>query len=373
MKKIAASILIALTLVGCVAAMAAGESLVSLSYLERNTLPGWEQNADERTGRAMAATYDQVVSGLRQRHQSVLDQLSGTGGVGLRELRLKKDDRIALEAGSGALLWAGQVVAEAGSAPVVDVTRGNELAAGTALPVQHRCLAAGSGRTVLRVVNDAAVLSVEGDCRLESSAATDYFALADALNAMGIFKGTGVEVGSGYMLEAGTDRLSGLVMFIRMIGEDQAALSYQGPNPFSDLTGWGERYGAYAYAKGYAKGYTGANGKLCYGPYAPMGATEYMTIVLRALGYKDGGDAPDFQWNASLPAALDLRILTPKEHKQLTEQPFTRAQVAYLSFFNLSARKKDGSGTLLDDLIATGSIDRRTAQSIINSVTVPRM
>lgn len=372
MKKIAASLLAALTLVGCAAAFAAGESLVSLGYLEKNVLPGWEQSAGERVEQGMASTYDQVVSGLRQRHQAVLNQLDGTGGVGLRELRLKKDDRVILEVGSGALLWSGQVVAEAGTAPAVDVTGGYELTAGGALSARHRYLAAGNGPTVLRVVNDAALLSVEGNCGVESSTATDYFALADALKAMGVFKGIGIEGAGGYMLEAGTDRLSGLVMFIRMMGEDAAALAYEGPNPFSDLSGWGERYGAYAYAKGYAKGYTGVDGKLCYGPYVPMGATEYMTIVLRALGYQDGGDSPDFQWNASLPAALNLRVLTPREHKQLTEQPFTRAQVVYLSYFNLSAQKKNG-GTLLDNLVNSGSIDRQTAQSIMGGVTVPRM
>jgi len=372
MKKIAAILLVGLILVGCGAAVAAGENLVTLDYLNQSVLPAWEKEAEEKVTSGLAATYDQAVAALRRQHQAVLDQAEA-GGAGLQELRVKRDDRIVLSVGSGALLWAGQVSLEGGTPPAVDATAGQEVRAGTALAVQHHYLAAEAGETVLRVDSDTAVISLEGVWRLERSGATDYNALADALKAMGIFKGSGRAYGSGYDLELTPTRIEGLVMFIRMTGEEAAALAFTGENPFSDLPAWCERYGAYAYAKGYAKG-TGDDGKggLLYRPYDQMGAGEYVTVVLRALGYQDGGASPDFRWNSALSSALSFGVLNAREHKQLTEQTFYRAQIVYLCYFNLSAQRRDG-GTLLDTLVSSGSIDAAAARAIMSEVAVPRM
>lgn len=372
MKKVAAILLVGLILVGCGAAAATAESLATVNYLKETVLPAWENEAGKRVETGLAATYDQAVAALRQQHQAVLSQAEH-GGTGLQELRVKRDDRIVLSVGGGALLWAGQVSLESGTSPAVDVTAGQEAAAGTSLAAEHRYLAAGKSETVLRVDSDTAVLSLEGAWQLKSSSATDYNALADALKEMGIFRGSGRAYGSGYDLELTPTRIEGLVMFLRMTGEEAAALAFTGENPFSDLPPWCERYGAYAYAKGYARG-TGDDGQggMLYRPFDQMGAGEYVTIVLRALGYRDSGAAPDFQWSSALPAALSFGVLTPGEHKQLTEQTFYRAQIAYLCYFNLSAQRRSG-GTLLDTLAASGAIDAAAARAIMDGVTVPRM
>ena len=52
---------------------------------------------------------------------------------------------------------------------------------------------------------------------------------AHRLNALGLFLGTG----SGYDLGGSATRLHGIIMLTRMLGEEDAALSFDGPCPFS--------------------------------------------------------------------------------------------------------------------------------------------
>ena len=62
---------------------------------------------------------------------------------------------------------------------------------------------------------------------------------ADKLVSLHVFRGTSVD-GDGnpiYSLEDQPTRLQGLIMLIRLLGLEDAALSYDGPNPFSDMSG----------------------------------------------------------------------------------------------------------------------------------------
>ena len=77
---------------------------------------------------------------------------------------------------------------------------------------------------------------------MSSGAGLDYNALADALKQMGLFQGTGTAYGSGYDLEQAPTRIVGLVMFLRLIGEEGAALSSTAANPFADTPAWCDRY-----------------------------------------------------------------------------------------------------------------------------------
>ena len=52
---------------------------------------------------------------------------------------------------------------------------------------------------------------------------------------------------------------------------------------------------------------------------------------------------------------------------------FLRAQVAYLSYFALSAPLKDGSGILLDRTAASSGMDKAVFQAVMNGVTVDRL
>ncbi|WP_457848533.1 hypothetical protein, partial [Staphylococcus aureus] len=86
------------------------------------------------------------------------------------------------------------------------------------------------------------VAAMEGYYALSPSGSIDYNALAAALAELGLFRGTGTAYGSGYDLEVAPTRVVGLVMFLRLIGEESAALAYTGDNPFTDTPAWCDRY-----------------------------------------------------------------------------------------------------------------------------------
>ena len=98
-----------------------------------------------------------------------------------------------------------------------------------------------------------------------------------------------------------------------------------------------------------------------------------MTFLLRALGYQDSGETPDFTWNTALRRAVELGVLTDGEEDMLTRDPFLRAQVVYLSYFALDAPCKDGTGTLQERLTAAGILDSAVVSVIRSNVAVDRL
>ena len=72
---------------------------------------------------------------------------------------------------------------------------------------------------------------------------------AHRLNALGLF------LGSGYDLGGSATRLHGIIMLTRILGEEDTALPFDGPCPFSDVAaGKPSAYTGYAFAQGYTTG-----------------------------------------------------------------------------------------------------------------------
>ena len=351
-----------------------GRELVSLRYLEDTFLP--------RAVSAGEAAYDARESGVLAQagaaledldadHRFYLDAADGNLTVcdAWTDFRCKKGDVVTVGTGTGFLLLAGGADVSPSSGAVVDVTDGLEVPDGTALLPQHRYLAAEKTVAAVTVTSDTAVLSVEGSYILSPSKSTDYNMLADAMKAMGLFRGSDTGYGSGYDLEKVPTRIQGLIMFLRLIGEEHSALATSAPCPFSDVPAWCRPYVAYAYEKGYTKGISQTE----FGPSLELRSTEYLTFVLRALGYSDSGENADFAWDTALFRALQLGVLTAREHKMLTEQPFLRAQVVYVSYYALDARLKTTGKSLYATLTAAGVLDDAVAGPARAAVTSVRM
>ena len=378
MKRIAAILLAGVILAGCAAVAAAGtdQTLVPLSYFTGTYFPDVVEQAESRVDTATEEIYQSALAALNAAHSANLGQTGGAepGSSALTDQRVKRGDVITLSTGAGVMLLAGQAVVSYSSGAVVDVTAGQTAASGTALSTNHRYLAAENTAAAVSITSDTAVICLEGSFSLSASGETDYNALADALKAMGMFQGGDTGYGSGYDLERAPTRIEGLIMFLRLLGEEQAALSYTGACPFGDVPAWAQRYAAYAYDRGYTRGVgTGGTGELVFGTQNTITAGEYVTFVLRALGYSDSGSTPDFTWDTALDKGAEAGVLTAGEYALLTEKPFLRAQVVYLSYFALSAPVKDGSGTLLDKLAAAGSVDRTAVSAVMDGVTVTRL
>lgn len=166
------------------------------------------------------------------------------------------------------------------------------------------------------------------------------------LNRLGLFLGTG----DGFALEKPCDRLQGAVMFIRLVGEEDAALSDPKTSPFEDVTqAWAKPYVGQMFSQGYSNG----TGLSTYGTGA-MSGNEFATYILRSLGYSEANG--DFMWNSALSTLLKLGILSQQDFAIISKGIFYRDYAAKLASSALDARLKNSDTTLLQALTEKNAI-----------------
>lgn len=345
MKKLAA---LALGLLLCLTAMAAGDGgdpLISLSYLEGAFSRSLESALDLRLDAA-----DQSVR-------------AGLGlAAGGWEYLLKEGDVLSGTTGLTVTPLGGGVRLELARGAVVDVTEGVEVPGGRLLQANHRYLVAEDAAAAFTAASPAAAVFCEGGVALAPSPATDYYAIARALREAGLFRGTGTGFGEGFDLHLAPSRGEGLVLFLRLLGEEEQALRCAAAHPFSDVPGWLDRYAAWAYERGYTNGVAPG----LFGGGRPISAEEFVEFLLRALGYSAAG-ADDCA--TSLERAVELGALTGGEYALLREGPFLRAHAAYLSYYSLDTPAA-GGGTLARRLLAAGQLTEErlaAARTLVDS------
>lgn len=332
------------------------DPLITLNWLRSTFIPTTVAAAEAQVDKRMDEFPQQVPS-------------DGTIGV---ELRAKRGDIFQLASGASLLSLAGSV-SVTGDGTVIDLTVGEEVPLNIgSVAVKHRYLTAENTQAVFSITSDTAVIRLIGPYQLIPSKETDYNALAGALKTMGLFRGSDVAYGSGYELESAPTRIQGLIMFLRLLGEDAVAQAYPGSGiTFADVPEWALPYAAYAYDRGYIKGRgVDSQWRVVFGASDLLTARDYMTFLLRALGYVEGSD---FQWLSAVEDAQSIGVLTAGEKTLLSEKSFLRAQVVYLSYFSLSAKLAGEENSLLDRLINKGTIDSNTASSAMSSLAVERL
>ncbi|MEG2958503.1 MAG: phosphodiester glycosidase family protein [Oscillospiraceae bacterium] len=174
---------------------------------------------------------------------------------------------------------------------------------------------------------------------------TDSNSRADALHQLGLFQGTN----NGYDLDKAPTRLQGLVMLIRLLGEEKAADSCTTKHPFTDVPQWADQYVSYAIAQNYTKG-TGAT---AYSPNAPLDAKTYVTFVLRAIGYSDANK--DFTWNTAVADSAKLGLMTAETAKKLDGAVLNRGDIVDISYCALTMPLK-GTTTRLAEKLVTAEV-----------------
>ncbi|MDD4716396.1 MAG: hypothetical protein PHT34_07650 [Oscillospiraceae bacterium] len=375
-KKYPLIIGIALGLAACVGvAIAAGgtssDPLISLNYIRGTYLPDLLSKAQDRIETDTSPVYQTALGRLNQVvGQAKSGQTNGSYMLANQfvPVRLKKGDAVTGITGTSVVLLAGEGKLAFSSGAVVNVTDGATVKSGGFLSSGKRYLTAENTKACYTVASDTAVISIQGYYSMAYSTETDYNMLAGALNTMGLLKGKDLGYGSGYALEDKATRIEGLLMFLRLLGQENAAEAYKGSQPFTDVPDWAASYVAYAYSKGYTKG---ISGKL-FGSTNLIGTSEYTTFLLRALGYSDAANG-DFTWNDALEKAKHFGVLTSGETAFFQKSTFNRAQMTYLSYYSLSANMKSGGGTLLDGLVAAGAVDAAEAQSAMSKVSSSRI
>ena len=377
-RIVAAALCICLALCTAVALAVSGtggEGLITKSYVDGTYTQDVLAQADARIQEAQGALYQQALSGLEEKHSAYLAQAGLESGTGtyhpaFSDIRVKQGDQIRVSAGSGFLLLAGEASLSCQGKKALDLSNGWEKGTG-ALAQGRRYLVEEDTTATITVTSPTAVLSLEGWYALEPGDGVDYNALADALRQLGLFRGSDTGYGSGYDLEAAPTRIQALIMFLRILGEEQAALATTASCPFTDVPAWCQPYVAYAYAQGLTKGVDQT--AMRFGTDETVTAAQFMTFILRALGYQDEGESPDFSWDTAIERAQELGVLTAGEARLLQTGPFLRAHVVYFCYFALDAQYKDGGGTLQDHLISSGALDAATVTAVRGDVQVERI
>lgn len=179
-------------------------------------------------------------------------------------------------------------------------------------------------------------------------AADIYQSEADKLNALGLFKGTE----KGYELNRSFTRAEGAVMLTRLLGVEKEALAFQSEKPLSDVDGhWAESYVMYCYDNKITKG-TGEN---TFSPEDIMTGKEYITLILRSLGYENVN--PD---NAYI-AAAEYSLLSSGKLREILDGVFTRNKMVYVSYNALKVKDKEGEA-LVNRLISQKVLPKSVAE-----------
>lgn len=189
-------------------------------------------------------------------------------------------------------------------------------------------------------------------CPLSAAALTqedpDTYA-ANLLYQLGLFRGVGEnEDGSpDFDLDRDPSREEAVTMLVRLLGKDKAATSGTFQTPFTDVSDWAKPYVGYAYQN---KLTFGTSDKT-FGGSDSITAAQYLTFVLRALGYSS---EDDFSWSAAWDLSDALGI-TYGEYDANTKD-FSRGDVARISTAALGAAIKDSSDNLLSFLKESGAL-----------------
>ncbi len=133
--------------------------------------------------------------------------------------------------------------------------------------------------------------------------------IAEALRELGLFQGVGDTQNGAprFELDRGATRTEALVMLIRVLGMDSRARSAGKSHPFTDTPAWADGYISYAYEQGLTKGVSDT----LLGAKDTVTREQYLTMLLRALGYSDG-EQGDFSWDSPYAQARWKGIL-PEE------------------------------------------------------------
>ncbi len=174
---------------------------------------------------------------------------------------------------------------------------------------------------------------------------------AQLLYDLGLFRGTGTRSDGSpeFSLDRAPTRAEAVTMLVRLLGAENQAMKAVQAMPFTDVPDWARPYVSYAYRQGLTNGLS----ERVFGSDNPVTAAQYLTFVLRALGYQDG---TDFFWSSAWTLTDRLGI-TAGEYSE--KSGFLRGDAAVVSANALTAQRKSGGQNLLEYLVAGGVISDR--------------
>jgi hypothetical protein len=189
-----------------------------------------------------------------------------------------------------------------------------------------------------------------------SSAKTPAKTAADNLFMLGLFQGVGTNADGtpNFALDRAPTRAEAVTMLVRLLGKESAAKSGAFQTPFTDVPDWATPYVGYAYENKLTNGVSAT----AFGSNSPVTAAQYLTFVLRALGYEDG---TDFTWSSAWTLSDKLGF-TSGEYNANTKS-FTRGDAASVSYDALFINGKSSGKPLYETLIDEGAFTKNDAKN----------
>lgn len=175
-----------------------------------------------------------------------------------------------------------------------------------------------------------------------------YLPEAEKLNILSIFQGSD----KGFELERPPTRIEAGIIFVRLVGGEEEALTNKYPHPFTDVPSWGQDYVGFLYHHKLVKGISDTE----FGSRKIIAAPAYMTMALRSIGYQD--ETGDFKWRKSLEKALELGIIDQDFYDDLKETEFLRDHVVKISYDLLKQPVKNDTATLAEKLLSYGTFTK---------------
>jgi hypothetical protein len=184
---------------------------------------------------------------------------------------------------------------------------------------------------------------------------------AEVLSELGMFKGTNL----GFELERKPTRIEGAVMLVRLLGREDTALEGNYIHPFTDVPEWASPYIGYMFETDLTKGKTAE----VFGSNDIMSSHQYITFVLRALGYDDS--TGDFSWDTSVTKAVEIGLVTQVESTLLIHNPLLRDDVAHISYKALSLNLNGSDETLWYKLVREEAVSSEIANRYYDKFNPP--
>ena len=197
-----------------------------------------------------------------------------------------------------------------------------------------------------------------------SAAAGQAESAATALHDLGLFAGTGTKADGSpnYDLDRAPNRYEAVTMLVRLLGKETAARSGVWETPFTDVADWAKPYVGYAYTNGLTAGVSSSS----YGGSQTVTASQYITFVLRALGYESGSD---FSWDSAWVLSDEIG-LTAGQY-DASAKSFLRGDVAIISNAALDIRCK-GSEETLRGRVLGGVTAKEDFASLFSAINADR-
>ena len=172
-----------------------------------------------------------------------------------------------------------------------------------------------------------------------STLAANNTQYADTLYELGLFKGTD----NGYELDKTFTREEAATVLVRLLGEERNSEKQEYNNLFNDVSEdrWSFPYVMYCYENKITKG----TGNDTFSPEIPISAEEFVTLVLRLLGYKDA------EPNTALKECIEYNLLNSDVVRRLeTSNTFKRDDMVYIVYRSLMT--KTNNGEILANILA---------------------